>query len=89
MGNAFLLQLSAAKCPKGMYKSSTTDCSPCPVGTFNDQQGQTQCSQKCPAGTSSLPGAKSAMECESKLQQGLRTVPTKYKGFCARLGPRG
>ena len=23
------------------------------------------------------------------VDQALRTVPTKYKGFCARLGPRG
>ena len=79
--NSSLLLLSTAKCPKGMYKSSTTDCSPCPVGTFNDQQGQTQCSQKCPPGTSSLPGAKSALECESKLQRLLKWERCSQRSF--------
>ncbi|XP_020608020.1 sushi, von Willebrand factor type A, EGF and pentraxin domain-containing protein 1-like [Orbicella faveolata] len=63
-------ELHCTKCPKGMYKSSAKDCSPCPVGTFNDQQGQTQCSQKCPPGTSSLPGAKSSVECKAPCPPG-------------------
>jgi len=56
--------LYCAKCPTGMHKSSSTDCSPCPAGTYNDQQGQLQCTQKCPLGTSSLPGAKSSSDCK-------------------------
>ncbi|KAL9973114.1 hypothetical protein ACROYT_G019529 [Oculina patagonica] len=56
-------ELHCTKCPKGMYKSSTTHCSPCPAGTYNDQQGQLQCSQRCASGLSTLPGAKSAADC--------------------------
>lgn len=61
----FKKELHCAKCPTGMYQSSNTDCSPCPAGTYNDQQGQRQCTQKCPVGTSSLPGARSAVYCRS------------------------
>lgn len=61
----FKQELHCGKCPAGMYQSSNTDCSPCPAGTYNDQQGKTQCTLKCPAGTSSLPGASSAVECRN------------------------
>lgn len=58
-----------AKCPTGTYRSSSTNCSPCPVGSYNDQQGQLQCTQ-CSAGTSSLPGAKSASDCKAVCNAG-------------------
>ena len=61
------LYLSTAKCPSGMFKSSKTDCSLCAAGTYNNQQGQLQCNLACPAGTSSLPGAKSSSDCKRKL----------------------
>ena len=64
-GCLFLI-LSTAKCPSGMFKSSKTDCSPCPAGTYNNQQGQLQCNLACPTGTSSLPGAKSSSDCKRK-----------------------
>ncbi|XP_073252716.1 uncharacterized protein [Porites lutea] len=58
-----------AKCPTGTYRSSSTDCSPCPAGSYNDQQGQLKCTQ-CSAGTSSLPGAKSASDCKAVCSAG-------------------
>ncbi|CAH3039169.1 unnamed protein product [Porites lobata] len=60
--NVFGTNLYCAKCPTGTYKSSITDCNPCPAGSYNDQQGQLQCTL-CPTGTSSLPGAKTALDC--------------------------
>ncbi|XP_029182740.2 sushi, von Willebrand factor type A, EGF and pentraxin domain-containing protein 1-like [Acropora millepora] len=59
-----------AKCPSGMFKSSKTDCSLCAAGTYNNQQGQLQCNLACPAGTSSLPGAKSSSDCKPKCSSG-------------------
>ncbi|XP_073254494.1 sushi, von Willebrand factor type A, EGF and pentraxin domain-containing protein 1-like [Porites lutea] len=67
--NVFGTNLYCAKCPTGAYKSSITDCNPCPAGSYNDQQGQLQCTL-CPTGTSSLPGAKSALDCKAPCTAG-------------------
>ena len=64
-----MIFISTAKCPTGTYKSSNTICSNCPAGTYNDQQGQLQCTQNCPSGTSSLPGAKSSSDCKREFHK--------------------
>lgn len=56
-----------AKCPKGtFYNTTSNDCSPCPIGQYNEAEDQTRCTQ-CPMdGTTYESGTDSQDLCIGK-----------------------
>ncbi|XP_054755195.2 sushi, von Willebrand factor type A, EGF and pentraxin domain-containing protein 1-like isoform X1 [Lytechinus pictus] len=60
---------SCVPCAPGTFENMGV-CERCPVGTFQDQYGNTTC-RNCPADTSTAnPGAKSAFKCKSRCRPG-------------------
>ena len=55
-------------CSVGTYHDTdVSECRQCPAGTFQDQEGQMECS-KCPQGDGNygIPGARDITECGGK-----------------------